>query len=120
VVPGVVDPSERAQGLGAALDDHPAATALLVHNDGALVDLPQLLRERGLETPRDLSVVSIFPEQFGKMFALPYTAIDTGCPTVAARAVELLVSRIAEPDRPVVREFVDLVVVDRGSSGAVA
>lgn len=120
VVAGVIDPAERARALGAALDDHPTATALLVHNDGALVDLPQLLRERRIETPRDLSVVSIFPEQFGRMFALPYTAIDTGCTAVAARAVELLVSRLAEPERPVVREFVDLALVDRGSSGAVA
>src|SRR5580692_11618604 len=120
MVPGAIDPSERAQAFGAALDEHPTATALLVHNDGALADLPQLLRGRGIETPRDLSVVSIFPEQFGKMFALPYTAIDTGCPAVAARAVELLVSRIAEPERPVVREFVDLVLLDRGSSGVVA
>jgi DNA-binding LacI/PurR family transcriptional regulator len=74
---GVVDPSERAQVFGAALDRHPTATALLVHNDAALVELPQLLRERRMEVPRDLSVVSIFPEQFGKMSALPYTAIDT-------------------------------------------
>jgi DNA-binding LacI/PurR family transcriptional regulator len=120
VVRGVVDPSERARALGAALDEHPAATALLVHNDAALVDLPRLLRERGVEVPRDLSVVSIFPEPFGKTFAVPYTAIDTGCATVAARGVELLVSRLAEPERPVAREFIDLVLVDRGSSGVVA
>jgi DNA-binding LacI/PurR family transcriptional regulator len=120
VVRGVADPAERAQVLGASLDAHPTATALLVHNDGALVDLPQLLRERRIQVPRDLSVVSVFPEQFGKMFALPYTAIDTECPAVAARAVELLVSRLAEPERPIVREFVDLVLVDRGSSAVVA
>jgi DNA-binding LacI/PurR family transcriptional regulator len=115
----LVDPFERVQALGAALDTHPTATALLVHNDAALVDLPHLFRQRHIEIPRDLSVVSIFPEQFGKMFALPYTAIDTASAAVAARGVELLVSRLAEPERPVVREFVDLVLVDRGSSGAV-
>ena len=120
MVRGVVDPSERAQAIGAALDKHPSATALLVHNDAALVDLPRLLCERRMEIPRDLSVVSIFPEQFGKTFALPYTAIDTGCPAVAARAVELLVSRLAEPEGPVVREFIDLALVDRGSSAVVA
>ena len=120
MVPGLIDPAERAEALGAALDEHPTATALLVHNDSALVDLPHLLRQRHLEIPRDLSVVSIFPEQFGKMFALPYTAVDTGSAAVAARGVELLVSRLAEPERPVVREFIDLVLVDRGSVGTVA
>jgi DNA-binding LacI/PurR family transcriptional regulator len=120
MVPGLVDPSERAEALGAALDEHPTATALLVHNDAALADLPHLLRQRHIEIPRDLSVVSIFPEQFGKMFALPYTAVDTGSTAVAARGVELLVSRLAEPERPVVREFIDLVLVDRGSIGTVA
>ena len=29
--------SERARAFGAALDEHPTVTALLVHNDGALV-----------------------------------------------------------------------------------
>ncbi|MGD0555193.1 MAG: LacI family DNA-binding transcriptional regulator [Streptosporangiaceae bacterium] len=120
MVPGLVDPSERAEALGAALDEHPTAAALLVHNDAALADLPHLLRQRHIEIPRDLSVVSIFPEQFGKMFALPYTAVDTGSAAVAARGVELLVSRLAEPERPVVREFIDLVLVDRGSVGTVA
>jgi len=120
MVRGLVDPSERAEALGAALDEHPTATALLVHNDAALIDLPQLLRHRRIEIPRDLSVVSIFSEQFGKMLALPYTAIDTASTAVAARGVELLVSRLAEPERPVVHEFIDLVLVDRGSSGTVA
>lgn len=118
-VRGLVDPAERARALGAALDEHSAATALLVHNDAVLAELPHLLRQRRIEIPRDLSVVSIFPEQFGKMFALPYTAIDTASMAVAARGAELLVSRLAEPERPVVREFVDPVLVDRGSSGTV-
>jgi DNA-binding LacI/PurR family transcriptional regulator len=120
IVRGLVDPSERAAAVGAALDEHPKATALLVHNDAALVDLPQLLRQRRIEIPRDMSVVSIFSEQFGRTFALPYTAVDTASAAVAARGVELLVGRLAEPERPTVREFIDAVLVDRGSSGTVA
>jgi DNA-binding LacI/PurR family transcriptional regulator len=113
------DPDSRVRSniLGRALDDT-SATALLVHSVGALVDLPPLLNERGISVPRDLSVVSLFGDEFGAMFSLPYTAIEPAPEVVASRAVQLLASRIAEPDRPVVRELIPPVLVDRGSTRA--
>ncbi len=115
---GGTDPVDRYRVVGDALDANPDATALLVHNEGALVDLPMLLAERRLSVPQDLSVVSIFPDQFGAMFSLPYTAVEASPRPVAARAVELLALRIAEPDGPVVRELIPPVLVDRGSTRA--
>jgi DNA-binding LacI/PurR family transcriptional regulator len=113
------DPAARAEVLGHALDDKSGATALLVHSVGALVDLPPLLNKRGISVPRDLSVVSLFGDEFGRMFSLPYTAIEPAPEVVAARAVELLASRIEDPSRPVVRELMAPVMIDRGSSRAI-
>jgi DNA-binding LacI/PurR family transcriptional regulator len=113
------DPATRSKLLGKALDDRSETTALLVHSERALVDLPPLLRERGISVPGDLSVVSLFGDEFGKMFSLPFTAIDPAPETVAARAVELLVDRIADPGRPVVRQLVAPVLIDRGSTHAI-
>ena len=112
-------PTARAQVLGKALDDGSGNTALLVHSAAALVDLPLLLSERGISVPRDLSVVSLFGEEFGAMFSLPYTAIEPAPEVVAARAVELLAARIADPSRPIVRELIDPVLIDRGSTRAI-
>jgi len=115
-VAGDPEPEARARELGAALDRFPDATALLVHNDGALVDLPMILQERELRIPQDLSVVSLFPERFGRMFSVPYTAIETSASAVAARAVRLLAQRIERPERPATRELIAPTIVDRGSS----
>lgn len=111
-------PLARSRVLGRALDDRSDATALLVHSEGALIDLLPLLRERGIAVPDDLSVVSLFGDEFGAMFSLPYTAVEPSPARVASRAVQLLASRIAEPGRPVVQEFIDPVLVDRGSTCA--
>jgi DNA-binding LacI/PurR family transcriptional regulator len=113
------NPAVRAQVLGRALDDKSGATALLVHSIGALVDLPTLISERGISVPRDLSVVSLFGDEFGAMLSLPYTAIEPSPEIVVSRAVELLAARIQDPDRPVVRELIAPVMIDRGSTRAI-
>lgn len=116
LVVGDADPVLRAKAVGEGLDAFPGATALLVHNDGALADLQQLLNERRLRVPEDLAVVSLFPEQFGRLFSLPYTAIETSAATVAARAVELLARRIENPRAPIERSLIEPVIIDRGTS----
>ncbi|HEX4443932.1 MAG TPA: LacI family DNA-binding transcriptional regulator [Galbitalea sp.] len=116
VVHGDPEPAARARVVAGALRAHPEATALLVHNEGALVDLPLLLKECGLSAPDDISVVSVFPDQFGGMFSLPYTAIETSPKVVAERAVRMLANRIANPDHPVLRELIAPVLIDRGST----
>jgi len=113
------DPDRRAEQISAALDAHPAATAILVHNDGALVELPQILAGRNLQVPADVSVVSLFPEQFGRMFSLPYTAIETSAAVVAERAVRILAERIETSSGPEIRELVPPIIVDRGSTRAI-
>jgi DNA-binding LacI/PurR family transcriptional regulator len=115
IIPGDADPEVRARSIGTALDANTDATAMLVHNDGALADLPMLFLERGLSIPQDLSVVSLFPERFGRMFSLPYTAIETSATAVTARAVNLLAARIIDPDRKPTRELFAPEIIDRGS-----
>ncbi|HEX3678896.1 MAG TPA: LacI family DNA-binding transcriptional regulator [Galbitalea sp.] len=119
IVYGDTDPVARYNGVAKALERIPAATALLVHNEGALVDLPMLLAQRQISVPEDLSVVSVFSEQFGGMISLPYTAIEASPRPVAARAVQLLAARIADAERPVVSELLEPVLIDRGSSRAI-
>ena len=119
IVYGDPDPVTRSEVVGKALDDHPEATALIVHNEGVLIDLALLLNERGASVPADLSVVSVFPDQFNSMFALPYTAIETSPRAAAARAVQLLAARIQTPDLAPVRELLTPTMVDRGSTRAI-
>lgn len=96
-----------------------AGGALLVHNDAAIAALPSVLHREGLEVPRDLAVAGVFSEDFGRLFSLPYTAIETSPATLGAHAVRALVGRMNGPlDGPQARlELVQPHVIDRGSTG---
>lgn len=116
IVVGDSNPQRRAAAISAALENRGGATALLVHNDGALADLQQILQELSLRVPDDIAVVSIFPEQFGRMFSLPYTAIETSAALIASQAVRLLANRLEQTEAPFVRTLLEPIIIDRGTS----
>jgi DNA-binding LacI/PurR family transcriptional regulator len=100
------------------LDERPTATAVIVHNDAMIAALPPVLNARGVEVPRDLSVVGIFSEDFGRLFSLPYTAIETSPDKLGRAAVQALVQRMQDGEgagAPVVR-FIAPELTDRGST----
>ncbi|MCI9858681.1 LacI family DNA-binding transcriptional regulator [Microbacterium proteolyticum] len=105
------------ESLNAILDTRAQATALVVHNDASIAALPAVLRARGTVVPRDLSVVSLYPRNFGRTFLLPYTAVETSPDRLGRQAVQHLVRRIADPNYgpPVVR-FIEPELTDRGST----
>jgi DNA-binding LacI/PurR family transcriptional regulator len=72
-------------------------TALIVHNDAVIAALPSVLYSRGIRVPDDLSVAGIFSEDFGKLFSLPYTAVETSPNKLGRLAVQALVQRMLNP-----------------------
>jgi DNA-binding LacI/PurR family transcriptional regulator len=106
--------------LNKILDSRPGATGLIVHNDASIAALPEVLRDRGVRVPEDLSVVSLYSRDFGETFHLPYTVVESSPDRLGSEAVEHLVRRIREPDyAPQVVKFVPPEIKDRGSTRAV-
>lgn len=103
--------------LNAILDARVSSTGLIVHNDASIAALPAVLRDRGTRVPDDLSVVSLYPRDFGRTFQLPYTAVETSPDLLGREAVQHLVRRILDPGYapPVVR-FVEPEITNRGST----
>jgi len=97
---GASQQPEVESRLNEILDERPEATGLIVHNDASIAALPAVLRERGLEVPRDLSVVSLYARDFARTFLLPYTAVETSPDRLARDAVQHLVRRLGHPDAP--------------------
>ncbi len=93
-------------------------TALIVHNDAVIAALPSVLSSRGVVVPDDLSVVGIFSEDFGRMFSLPYTAVESSPDKLGRLAVRALVRRMQNPqDAGVPRvELITPTITDRGST----
>jgi len=104
--------------LHTILDERREATAIIVHNDAMIAALPWVLNARGVRVPDDLSVVGIYTEDFGRLFSLPYTAIETSPDKLGRAAVQALVRRMQDADgagSPIVR-FISPELTDRGST----
>ncbi|TXK19301.1 LacI family DNA-binding transcriptional regulator [Homoserinibacter sp. GY 40078] len=115
---GETQQPDVAEQWNQVLDARPTATAVIVHNDAMIAGLPPVLNARGVEVPRDLSVVGIFSEDFGRLFSLPYTAIETSPDKLGRAAVQALVHRMRDGEgagAPVVR-FIAPELTDRGST----
>ena len=98
VVPCPADPERARDALRVALSKPEATRALLVHNDAAVAMLPMVLHERGLRVPEDRAVVSLYSAELGRLFALPYTAVESQPARVSTLAVDQLVRRLTRVD----------------------
>ncbi len=104
--------------LNRYLDRHVAATGLLLNNEAAAAALPRVLADRDLESPRDLSVIGRYSQEFARTFSLPYSAIDSAADELGRRAVQQLVARIEgglELNAKTVVDLIPPVIEDRGS-----
>lgn len=69
--------------------------AVLVHNDQHAIQLPPLLRVRGLNVPDDVALIS-YDDVFAALAAPPLTAVAPPKRAVGAAALELLLRRLAD------------------------
>jgi DNA-binding LacI/PurR family transcriptional regulator len=111
--------SERPQvmeDLSALLRDLRGATALLMHNDGAVAALPTVLGAEGIAVPEDLSVASLHASEIGNFFCLPYSSVESRPEDVMRAAVNALVERVEQGTKPPpVRLWIPGSFSDRGS-----
>lgn len=100
------------------LDGAPDATGLIVHNDASVAALPHVLHQRGVRVPDDLSVVSLYSQDFARWFSLPYTSVDSSPSMLGQLAVEQLARRIQAPDHagPHGTRLLSAELVDRAST----
>lgn len=78
-------------------------TAIIASNDQMSLAALALVRERGFEVPRDISLVSFDDTPIVRFAAPPLTAVVQPIAEVTARAVELIVTQNGAPiDAPIV------------------
>ncbi|MEU1971568.1 substrate-binding domain-containing protein [Microbacterium sp. NPDC019599] len=94
------------------------ATALLVHADAEAMAFVDLALARGVSVPDDLSIVA-YDDEVAELFTPALTAVSPPRAAVGASAIDLLVRRIAEPDRPVHRVTVSPTLKVRRSTASI-
>jgi DNA-binding LacI/PurR family transcriptional regulator len=112
-----LSPIDGENGIVKILRQAPETTAVFCSNDNQAVGTIMKLRELGLEVPKDISIVGFDDVMLGKFTSPPISTIHVDRTTLGKMAVELLLGRIYNPDRSVVKACIGTKLVERNSVG---
>jgi DNA-binding LacI/PurR family transcriptional regulator len=101
---------------GVLLDRHPGMTAVFAANDTMALGTLAALKERGLRTPEDVSVVGYDNTALASSRFLDLTSIDSHNASLGAEAAHALLARIAEPKGPRRQLLLAPSLIARGST----
>jgi DNA-binding LacI/PurR family transcriptional regulator len=99
------------------LDEAPELTALIPASNFITAGALQVLRERRVKVPQELSVVAFDDQVWVNFIDPPLTTLAQPVRQMARAAIDLLLERIADPDRPSRRVVLDFHVRVRESCG---
>lgn len=102
---------------GVLLDSDPGVTAVFAANDLMALGALAALKERGLRTPEDVSVVGYDNTALAASRYLNLTSIDSHNASLGAEAAHALLARIAEPNGPRRQLLLAPSLIARGSTG---
>lgn len=88
-------PQAARETAGRLLAEHPDLSAVVVHNEPVVAPLVEAFQQAGRRVPGDLSVVALCPDELAEQAALPLTSVAIPTAEVGARAVELLMAKLA-------------------------
>ena len=109
-----------AEALRAMLDAGTEFTAVVAGNDLIALGCYDVFAERGIECPRDMSVVGFNDMPFLDKLRPPLTTVAVPHQQIGAEAARLLLDAIADPTRPARSVQLPLTLVVRGSTAAPA
>ncbi|GAB3758328.1 LacI family DNA-binding transcriptional regulator [Microlunatus parietis] len=104
-------------GTERLLDRRYPPSAIFCHNDLLAFAALNVIKERGLRVPEDVSVVGFDNTLQSGWKSIDLTTVDQPLAAMAARSVELLGGRLAEPELPPRREVFPAELIIRGSTG---
>ncbi|MER8697691.1 MULTISPECIES: LacI family DNA-binding transcriptional regulator [unclassified Mesorhizobium] len=96
--PGNVDTASATASTRAMLSLPSPPTALVTGNNMATIGAVRAVREKGLEIPRDLSLVGFDDFEWADCFEPQLTLIAQPCAEIGRQAASLLSARIASTD----------------------
>ncbi len=113
--------AKQLGGHDSALDllvQQPCITALFVANNLMTLGALNAIRERGLEIPRDISVVGFDDVPWATLLQPPLTTIAQPTYELGQKAAARLLERLKNPEQPVVHTHLGTTLIVRGSTSA--
>lgn len=96
------------------------ATAAIASNDLAALGLVQRLQARGIDVPRDVSVVGVDDTILARTSSPPLTSVRLQADEIGVPAVDTVIGMIRGEDRPPETIEVESQLIVRGSTGTAA
>lgn len=93
-----IEPARAAVHRLLALADAP--TAIISGNNLMTIGVMRAFRDLALEVPRDIALVGFDDFDWADSFSPRLTVMDQPCEAIGTLAVQMLMERIREPDRP--------------------
>ncbi|MFL0355662.1 LacI family DNA-binding transcriptional regulator [Erythrobacter sp. GH1-10] len=105
-----------AQAARKLLDRHPDLTAIIGSSDQMTLAALEVLRDRGMDVPKDISLISFDNTPIVRFTQPPFTAVDQPIAETVSIAVEHLINAAKAPP---VRNVIDVPaqLVERASTG---
>jgi len=113
------DPAAGQACIEELLAAYPRVTAVATVNEAALPGIGRALERAGLAVPRDFSITGVAGRCWAEDFDPPLTGAEFPAAELCARAIELLMERIAEPHKPPRTVLLAPPIYLRGSTGPV-
>ncbi len=110
--------AEGARVCRELLDGGPEVTAIIAGNDLMALGCYDVLAERGLECPRDVSVVGFNDMPFADRFQPPLTTVRIPHYEIGASAAAMLLRRLQAPDEVPEQLLLEPELVVRSSTAA--
>jgi len=108
---------QAREAMHALLDLPEPPTAVVSGNNFMTIGLLRAINERGMTVPDDLALVAFDDFEWADLFHPRLTVIRQPTTELGSRAVELLLSRLEDPSRPVRTERLDANFIHRDSCG---
>jgi LacI family transcriptional regulator len=109
--------SEGSRLCAALLDSGAEFTAIVAANDLMALGCYDVLEERGIACPQEISVIGFNDMPFAAHFRPPLSTIRIPQYEMGARSAELLLTLLQDPDAPSSQVLLEPELVVRASTG---
>ena len=100
------------------LERHPRPTAIVALTDVLALGVCRAIVASGLRIPEDISVAGFDNNDYTAYLNPPLTTVNVNALDIGAQAVQLVLERIARPERPFQHRRIAHQLIVRGSTGA--
>ena len=110
-----LSPSDGIKGIQNILEDAPETTAVFCSNDNQAIGAIIKLQELGINVPDQISIIGFDNIVSGNFTTPPISTVHVDRTSLGKIAVQLLINRIHNPERALIRTIVGTTLIERAS-----